>query len=100
MTSQPRKQNWKGESSSSTDSYASSAQELDVRQLRDLISNVRESLALLCEFTDGMVEELYDIIHIRLNNLEITTDLVEIRIRQVIGQQVNQLPGRPPRTTL
>lgn len=75
-------------------SSESSGQDLDVRALRKLIRDIRESIGVMAEFTDGIVEQLADIVHIRLNMLSVASDLVELRLRSEVGKQIEALPGK------
>lgn len=96
MTSRQRKQSSNGASSLSTDSSESSDLVADVRKLSHLLRQIRESIKILAEWTDGMVEEFYDVLHVRMNMVAWSVEPIEIDFRDQLTKALKSLPGGDP----
>lgn len=81
-------------------SLESSTEELTVQELRRLLRNLRESLGILAEWTNGLAEMVYEAAHIQLNNVLFTQELAELRYRAELLKQIQALPGAPPTVAL
>lgn len=82
------------------DSSESSTEDLDPRALRLLLRNIREMIAILADLTDGYAEMVYEAVHIQLNNVMFTQELVELRLHSEVNRQIAALPGSPPTVRL
>lgn len=78
------------------DSSESSDQALDVRLVAKTLRDVRAAIKILGEWTDGISEEVLDVVHVRLNNVVITVQLIDMRAHAEVAQQVESLPGSAP----
>lgn len=96
MTYRQRKRNSRGESSLYTDSSESSGRELDLRALRNLLRDLRESLSVLCEWTDGIVAYIMELVHVQLSNIQLATELSELDLHSQLLKAIQNLPGSPP----